>query len=74
MVKTVRISIASVMIAFGVLFFILPGSILFLIGGLVLLSVDVPMARNWLRTCQNQMTVGARKLDRFLLNRKLRRR
>ncbi len=70
--KTIRIGLGSLMVAAGVIFFILPGSILFLLGGLLMLSYDVPRARNWLKVCQNNMATGARKLDRYILNRKLR--
>lgn len=70
--KTIRIGLGTIMVAAGVIFFILPGSILFLVGGLLMLSYDVPRAREWLRVCQNNMASGARKLDRYLLNRRLR--
>lgn len=70
--KTFRIGLGSILVAAGVIFFILPGSILFLLGGLFMLSYDVPRARVWLRACQNSASAGARKLDRFLLNRRLR--
>lgn len=70
--KTFRISIGSIMVAAGVIFFILPGSIIFLLGGLLMLSYDVPRARVWLRMCQNSMATGARKLDRIMLKRRLR--
>jgi hypothetical protein len=52
-------------------FFILPGSIFVLLLGLVMLSYDVPKARDWLRTCQNAMSKSARKLDKIILDRKL---
>lgn len=70
--KTFRIGLGTIMVAAGVIFFILPGSILFLLGGLLMLSYDVPRARNWLKVCQNNMATGARKLDRYILHRKLR--
>ncbi len=70
--KTFRIGLGSIMVAAGVIFFILPGSILFLMGVLLMLSYDVPRAREWLRVCQNSMATGARRLDRILLKRRLR--
>lgn len=71
MKKTLRISAGSVLVAIGVVFFILPGSILFLVAGLFMLSFDVPLARQWLERCQKGMARSARVLDRFLLSRKL---
>ena len=71
--KTLRISIGALCVAAGVILFILPGSMFVLLGGLLLLSYDVPRARSWLRVCQTSMSNGARRLDRFMLNRKLRR-
>ncbi|GAC14658.1 tellurium resistance protein TerC [Aliiglaciecola lipolytica] len=72
MKKTIRITLGAVLSAIGVVFAILPGSILFLLGGLLLLSYDIPLARRWLQKCQNGMTISARKLDRYILNRKYR--
>lgn len=66
MMKSLRITIGSVLAGIGVIFFILPGSILFLIAGLLLLSYDIPAARKWLAYCQNAMSKGARKLDQLL--------
>ena len=56
----------------GIVLTLLPGSILLVVGGLVLLSYDWPRARNWLKYSQKTMTNGARRIDRFLLMRKLR--
>lgn len=70
--KTIRIGFGAVLVTAGVVLFILPGSILFLLGGLLLLSYDVPKARQLLQICQNNMSRGARRLDRFILNRKFR--
>lgn len=72
MTRTIRITIGGLLAIMGVVLFILPGSILLLLSGLLLLSYDLPQARGWLRHCQNAMTQGARKLDRFLLKRKMR--
>lgn len=72
MAKTIRIGLGSILVAFGIIFFILPGSIIFLLIGLTILSYDVPRARGWLRACQNSASRGARKLDRILLHRKMR--
>lgn len=73
MTKTLRITLGSILTGIGVIFFILPGSILFLLAGLFILSVDVPVARNWLKVCQSGMSRSARRLDSFLLGRKLKR-
>jgi uncharacterized protein YjeT (DUF2065 family) len=74
MYKNLRLAFGSVLVLAGIVFFILPGSILMVLGGLMLLSYDVPQARNWLKVCQRSMSQSARKLDTFILNRKLRRR
>lgn len=68
--KSIRIGIGAIFCGIGVIFFILPGSILFLIGGLFLLSYDVPAARGLLKSCQRSMSKGARTLDRFIAGRK----
>jgi hypothetical protein len=65
-----RILTSVILILCGVLFTILPGSIIFLLGGLMLLSVDFYPARRFLTKVQRAMTLSARKLDLFLLNRK----
>lgn len=70
--KAIRMTLGALLVASGVIFALLPGSILVLIGGLVLLSYDWPKARRWLAHCQSSMSRGARKLDRYLLARKLR--
>lgn len=70
--KVIRVTLGVLGVLVGTLFAILPGSILFLLGGLVLLSVDFPVARKWLKKCQDGMSMGAKKLDRMILNRKLR--
>lgn len=72
MKKKLRIALGSLLAIFGVVFFILPGSIFILLLGLLMLSYDVPKARDWLRTCQNAMSRSARKLDKIVLERKLR--
>ena len=70
MKKHIRIVIGGIFAAFGLIFFIIPGSMFVLIIGLMMLSYDIPKARNCLRWCQNAMTKSARKLDSFLLNKK----
>ncbi len=72
MAKTIRLLLGGLSTAIGVFLFYLPGSFLFLVAGLILLSFDIPMARIWLKKCQNSMSTGARKLDRYLLARKYR--
>ncbi|GAA0852786.1 PGPGW domain-containing protein [Aliiglaciecola litoralis] len=71
--KTIRIIIGATLVLLGIVLAILPGSILFLLAGLVVLSIDFPIARVWLKKCQSAMAIGARKLDRLMLKRRLRR-
>ncbi|GEA13141.1 PGPGW domain-containing protein [Alteromonas sp. KUL49] len=70
--KYIRLTLGGLLFATGIIFTILPGSILLVVGGLMLLSYDWPRARQWLKFNQNLMSKGARKLDRFLLLRKMR--
>jgi uncharacterized protein YqgC (DUF456 family) len=69
--KKLRIAVGSILAFVGIVFFILPGSMFILLLGLMMLSYDIPKAREWLRWCQSAMSRSARKLDAFLLKRKL---
>jgi uncharacterized membrane protein YbaN (DUF454 family) len=71
MKKKLRIALGALLTLFGVVFFILPGSIFVLLLGLMMLSYDVPKARDWLRKCQKAMSQSARRLDKIILDRKL---
>jgi hypothetical protein len=73
MKKKLRIALGGLLAIFGVVFFIVPGSILVLLVGLLMLSYDVPKARDWLRTCQKVMSKSASKLDKLILDKRLRR-
>lgn len=68
--KTVRTITGTSLVVVGVIFTIIPGSILLVIAGLFLLSYDYALARRWLKVCQDVFSQGARKLDRWLLNRR----
>ncbi|MBQ4829805.1 tellurium resistance protein TerC [Alteromonas sp. MMG017] len=70
--KIVRLTLGGILFIGGIILTLLPGSILLVIGGLVLLSYDWPRARGWLKISQNMMTSSARRIDRILLMRKLR--
>ncbi|WP_346992728.1 PGPGW domain-containing protein [Alteromonas gracilis] len=70
--RTLRLTFGAIMLLSGIILTLLPGSILLVVGGLVMLSYDWPRARGWLKYSQKTMTTGARKIDRFLLLRKLR--
>ncbi|NDV91653.1 tellurium resistance protein TerC [Alteromonas sp. 345S023] len=69
--KIIRLTLGGLLLIAGILLTLLPGSILLLIGGLMLLSYDWPRARGWLKFSQATMRNSARKLDRFMLLRKL---
>lgn len=68
--KAMRLTTSFVCVFIGIVFAIIPGSILFLLFGLALLSVDFPLAKKWLRKSQRAMSNGASKLDRFLAARR----
>lgn len=70
--RKLRVFIAMILITIGIIGFILPGSMFILLGGLMLMSIDYPPARHWLRKVQRASGRGARKLDQALLNRKMR--
>ena len=70
--RIVRLTLGAILFIGGVVLTLLPGSILLVAGGLMLLSYDWPRARGWLKYSQKTMTTGARKIDRFLLMRRLR--
>lgn len=69
--KVVRLTLGGLLFITGIVLTLLPGSILLVIGGLMLLSYDWPRARGWLKYSQNTLSVSAKKLDRFFLLRKL---
>lgn len=71
MKKSVRITLGCALILFGAVFFILPGTIFILMAGLLLLSYDIPQARSALQVLQGKASSSARKLDTYLLRRKL---
>ena len=68
--KLIRAIAGATLVVVGVVFTIIPGSILLVLGGLVLLSMDFIFARRFLNKAQQTMSRLARKLDLFLLNRK----
>lgn len=68
--KSIRTTIGIGLVAVGIIFTIIPGSILFVLAGLVLLSVDHAFARGWLKKTQRVARRGAVKLDSWLLNRR----
>ena len=70
--RIVRLTLGAILFIGGIVLTLLPGSILLVAGGLMLLSYDWPRARGWLKYSQKTMTTGARKIDRFLLMRRLR--
>ncbi|CAA0364605.1 Integral membrane protein TerC [Alteromonas alvinellae] len=70
--RILRLTLGAILFVGGIVLTLLPGSILLVVSGLVLLSYDWPRARGWLKFSQRAMTLSARKLDRFLLMRKLR--
>ena len=70
--RIVRLTMGALLFISGIVLTLLPGSILLVIGGVMLLSYDWPRARGWLKFSQKSMAHGARKIDRFLLMRKLR--
>ncbi|MFT5281416.1 MAG: hypothetical protein ACJA0G_000004 [Kangiellaceae bacterium] len=70
--KLLRMMLGGILISMGILLTVLPGSILFLLAGLILVSIDYKPARKLLALIQKSLTKAAVQLDRFLLKRKYR--
>lgn len=70
--KLLRLTLGGLLFVAGIVFTIIPGSILLVISGLVLLSYDWPRARSWLVWFQRSTARSARRIDAWLLARKLR--
>ncbi|MBD3584322.1 tellurium resistance protein TerC [Salinimonas sp. HHU 13199] len=70
--KTLRLTLGATLFAAGIILTLLPGSILLVLGGLLILSYDWPKARTLLKYFQTGMRRSACKADAFLLARKLR--
>ena len=70
--RKIRLISGAALLLVGIVLTLLPGSILLVVAGLMLLSVDWPPARGYLTRCQRGMSSSARRIDRYLLMRKLR--
>lgn len=70
--RKIRLLGGAVLLVAGIILTLLPGSIVLVLAGLMLLSVDWPPARRYLTRCQRGMAGSARRLDRYLLLRKMR--
>ncbi len=70
--KKILITLAGGLLTLlGLVFVILPGpSFIFLIPGLMLLSLEYPQARKWLKVTQKMMHKSAQWLDKQFLKRK----
>jgi hypothetical protein len=68
--KLIRAVAGATLVVTGVIFTIIPGSILLVLGGLILLSMDFLFARRFLTKVQQAMSRAAKKLDLFFLNRR----
>ncbi|MFD2167717.1 PGPGW domain-containing protein [Thalassotalea euphylliae] len=66
--KKVAITVVGGCLAFiGLIFVIIPGpAFLFLPVGLAILSLEYPLAKQWLKKCQRWMRQGAEQMDRFV--------
>jgi hypothetical protein len=53
---------------FEIVCFVVPGSKLILLLGLMMLNYDVPKASDWLRVYQYMMANSAKKLDKLILD------
>ncbi len=74
--KKIIITIAGGLLTLlGLIFVVLPGpSFIFLIPGLMILSLEYPQAKRWLRIAQSMMKKSAQWLDKQLSKRKYARR
>ena len=71
--KKVIISIlGGILVLLGAIFIIVPGpSLLLLIPGFYLLSLEYDWAKVWLKKCQRLLSKMARYIDSMLLKRKM---
>ena len=71
--KKILISLfGGFLVLLGAIFIIVPGpSLLLLIPGFYLLSLEYDWAKVWLKKCQRLLTKMARYIDSILLKRKL---
>jgi uncharacterized protein YqgC (DUF456 family) len=70
--RQLKVILGMVLCIIGVVLTILPGSTLLVLAGLMLLSTEYTPARKLLKWVQRSMSRSAVKLDRYLLNRKMR--
>lgn len=70
--KHIRTIVGSLLCIIGVVLTIIPGSSLVILAGLVLISMDYPAVRTWLGHVQKSTARAARKVDKWILQRKLR--
>lgn len=71
MKKLIISLLGGLLVALGAIFIIVPGpSLLLLIPGFYLLSLEYEWAKVWLKKCQRLMTKMARHIDNFLAKRK----
>lgn len=70
--KIIRTVLGSLLIVAGIVLTILPGSTLFILAGLVLISIDYKYPRKFLGKVQKSASKASRKMDSFLLSRKYR--
>ncbi|GBL03136.1 PGPGW domain-containing protein [Glaciecola sp. KUL10] len=70
--RQLKVILGMVLCIIGVVLTILPGSTLLVLAGLMLLSTEYTPARKLLKWVQRSMSQSAVKLDRYLLNRKMR--
>lgn len=72
MKKLLITAVGGLLVALGAIFIIIPGpSLLLLIPGFYLLSLEYDGAKIWLKRCQSLLSKTARWFDKFLLKRKL---
>lgn len=72
MKKLIISVIGGFLVILGTIFIIIPGpSLLLLIPGFYLLSMEYEWAKVWLKRCQRLLSKMARHVDSFLLKRKL---
>jgi hypothetical protein len=73
MKRSVTTILGALFILLGLVFLIIPGpSIVFILPGLVLLSLHYPAAKPWLKKCMKLMRVAAVWIDKQLLDKKYR--
>ncbi|MCG7533274.1 PGPGW domain-containing protein [Psychrobium sp. MM17-31] len=64
--KTLITLVGGGLLAFGLIFILLPGTVLILPIALAILALEYDWARRWVKVAQKMLTKSAKKMDDFV--------